>query len=127
MSRTKPEIALDEIDRLIAAGVRFGTVLADAGYGLSAAFRQGLGARNPTWAVGISKHQKVYPHDVALSFLSSTTEGRASIRSPIPFQPQPKQSWKEPLGRRSVGVTALTARSNDERIYYLSIRRPRRH
>ncbi|MEZ2224513.1 IS701 family transposase, partial [Rhizobium sp. RCC_161_2] len=44
ISRTKPEIALDEIDRLIAAGVRFGTVLADAGYGLSAAFRQGLSA-----------------------------------------------------------------------------------
>ena len=41
MSRTKPEIAFDEIDRLIVAGVRFGTVLADAGYGLSAAFRQG--------------------------------------------------------------------------------------
>ncbi|MGF6176763.1 SRSO17 transposase [Ensifer sp. 4252] len=31
ISRTKPEIALEEIDRLIAAGVRFGTVLADAG------------------------------------------------------------------------------------------------
>lgn len=30
-SHTKPEIALSEIDRLIAAGVRFGTVLADAG------------------------------------------------------------------------------------------------
>jgi SRSO17 transposase len=44
-SRTKPEIALNEIDRLIAAGVRFGTVLADAGYGLSAAFRQGLSGR----------------------------------------------------------------------------------
>ena len=68
MSRTKPEIALVEIDRLIAAGVRFGTVLADAGYGLSAAFRQGLSARKLTWAVGIPKHQKVYPHDVALIF-----------------------------------------------------------
>ena len=29
--RTKPEIALAEIDRVIAAGIRFGTVLADAG------------------------------------------------------------------------------------------------
>ncbi len=66
--RTKPEIALEEIDRLIAAGMRFGTVLADAGYGLSAAFRQGLSARGLTWAVGIPKHQKVYPHDVALIF-----------------------------------------------------------
>jgi SRSO17 transposase len=37
ISRTKPEIAIDEIDQLIAAGMRFGTVLADAGYGLSRA------------------------------------------------------------------------------------------
>jgi len=42
---SKPEIALEEIDRLMAAGVRFGAVLADAGYGLSAPFRQGLSAR----------------------------------------------------------------------------------
>jgi SRSO17 transposase len=38
-ARTKPEIALAEIDRMIAAGVRFGCVLADAGYGMSAPFR----------------------------------------------------------------------------------------
>jgi len=34
-----------EIDRVIAAVVRFGFVLADAGYGLSAPFRQGLTTR----------------------------------------------------------------------------------
>src|SRR5271157_2721284 len=45
LARTKSEIALAELDRLIAAGVRFGTVLADAGYGLSAPFRYGLTAR----------------------------------------------------------------------------------
>jgi len=39
-ARTKPEIALAEIDRVIAAGVRFGCVLADAGYGLNAPFRK---------------------------------------------------------------------------------------
>jgi SRSO17 transposase len=64
--RTKPEMALAEIDRVIAAGVRFRAVLADAGYGLSAPFRQGLSARGLFWAVGIPRHQKVYPADVQL-------------------------------------------------------------
>ena len=66
--RTKPEMALAELDRLRAAGVSFGVVLADAGYGLSAPFRQGLSARGLAWAVGIPRHQKVYPADVALIF-----------------------------------------------------------
>jgi len=64
--RSKPEIALAEIDRAMAAGVRFGCVLADAGYGLSAPFRQGLTARGLAWAVGIPRHLKVYPVDVKL-------------------------------------------------------------
>lgn len=55
-SRTKPQIALHEFDRLNAVGIRFGTVLADAGYGLSAAFRQGLSGRGLTWTVGIPKY-----------------------------------------------------------------------
>jgi SRSO17 transposase len=65
-ARTKPEMALLEIDRIIAAGVRFGCVLADAGYGLSAPFRQGLTARKLAWAVGIPRHLKVYPADVQM-------------------------------------------------------------
>jgi SRSO17 transposase len=65
-ARTKPEMALAEIDRIIAAGVRFGCVLADAGYGLSAPFRQELTARKLTWAVGIPRHLKVYPADVQM-------------------------------------------------------------
>ena len=65
-ARTKPEIALAEIDRVMAAGVRFGCVLADAGYGLSAPFRQGLTARKLAWAVGIPRHLKMYPVDVRL-------------------------------------------------------------
>jgi SRSO17 transposase len=65
-ARTKPELALLEIDRAIAARVRFGCVLADAGYGLSAPFRQGLTARKLAWAVGIPRHLKVYPADVQM-------------------------------------------------------------
>jgi SRSO17 transposase len=66
MARTKPEIALAEIDRVMAAGVRFGCVLADAGYRSSAPFRQELTARNLAWAVGIPRHLKVYPVGVQL-------------------------------------------------------------
>src|SRR6476619_3131529 len=65
-ARTKPELALVEIERAIAAGVRFGCVLADAGYGMSAPFRRGLTARKLTWAVGIPRHLKVYPADVKM-------------------------------------------------------------
>src|ERR1044071_6852912 len=65
-ARTKPEVALAEIDRAIAAGVRFGCVLADAGYGMSAPFRQALTARKLLWAVGIPRHLKVYPADVQM-------------------------------------------------------------
>jgi SRSO17 transposase len=65
-AQTKPELALLEIDRAIAAGVRFGCVLADAGYGLSAPFRQGLTARKLAWAVGIPRHLKVYPANVQM-------------------------------------------------------------
>jgi SRSO17 transposase len=65
---TKPEVALQEIDRIRAVGVRFGCVLADAGYGLSAPFRQALSDRGLAWAVGIPFKQKVYPVDVAMIF-----------------------------------------------------------
>ena len=43
-------------------------MLADAGYGQSAPFRQELTRRNLTWAVGIPRHLKVYPVGVQLIF-----------------------------------------------------------
>ena len=66
--RTKPEIALAQIDRARATGLRFGCVLADAGYGLSAPFRKALSERGLRWTVGIPFKQKVYPVDVAMIF-----------------------------------------------------------
>src|SRR5207248_5056574 len=74
--RSKPEIALAEIDRAMAAKVRFGCVLADAGYGLSAPFRQGLTERGLAWAVGIPRHLKVYPVDVKLIWPITQVRGK---------------------------------------------------
>jgi SRSO17 transposase len=65
---TKPEIALNEIDRVRAAGVRFGCVLADAGYGHSAPFRNGLSARGLVWSVGVPRTRKVFTTGVGLLF-----------------------------------------------------------
>ena len=61
-----PHVVLLQPARVIATGVCFGCVLADAGYGLSAPFRQGLTARKLAWAVGIPRHLKVYPADVQM-------------------------------------------------------------
>jgi len=65
-ARSKGEIALAEIDRVLAAGVRCAIALADAGYGASAEFRHGLDARKLRWAVGIPRNQKVYTTTVRL-------------------------------------------------------------
>jgi SRSO17 transposase len=83
--RTKGEIALAELDRLREAGARFGVVLADPGYGSSAAFRHGLDARHLRWAVGIACNQKVYAPDVHLV----APTGRA--RTPVPDQ-EPREA-----------------------------------
>lgn len=61
---TKGTIALAQIDAALADGVRFGVVVADAGYGSASAFRDGLTQRGLLWAVGVQPMQKVYPADV---------------------------------------------------------------
>ena len=82
--RTKGAIALAELDRVSAAGVRVGTVLADAGYGASAAFRQALTARGLTWAVGIPHTQKVFPAHVRLRTPRPRPGGGRPRTHPVP-------------------------------------------
>ena len=110
--RSKGAIALEEIDRLRAAGVRFGCALADSGYGRGAAFRRGLAARAPLWAVGIPKAQKVYPAAVKLRWPAAQGKGRprrhgvpnqrpvtaAAALKHVPWRPiQWRQGTKGPL------------------------------
>ena len=82
--RSKGEIALAELDRVRAAGVRFGVVLADAGYGMSAEFRHGLDERRLPWAVGIPRTQKVYTTAVRLRW-PRATRGRPR-KTPVPSE-----------------------------------------
>ena len=81
--RPKWQIGLDEIDRVLASGARFGCVLADAEYGKAAEFRHGLSERKLPWAVGILPTQKVYPADVTLSHPARKATGRPR-KHPVP-------------------------------------------
>jgi SRSO17 transposase len=74
--RSKPMIALEELDRLRALGVRFDTVVADAGYGHGAEFRQGLSDRGLAWAVGVPSTQSVYTTAVDLTWPMAKTGRR---------------------------------------------------
>ncbi|EIM31015.1 IS701 family transposase [Microvirga lotononidis] len=82
VERSKPEIALEELQRVMQAGVSFGAVVTDAGYGISAPFRQSLSALGLLWAVGIPRIQKVYPADVRLGPAPHTRGGPR--KTPIP-------------------------------------------
>jgi len=96
--RPKGAIALGELDRALAAGVRFGVVLADAGYGTSADFRAGLTARGLTWAVGVLPAQKVYPADVTLTPPTKGATGRPQ-KHPVPSRASvPAEAMIDGLG-----------------------------
>jgi SRSO17 transposase len=57
---TKPEIALELLDGVRAEGLPGRAVVADAGYGVSEAFRDGLEARGLSYAVGVTGELVVF-------------------------------------------------------------------
>jgi SRSO17 transposase len=59
--RTKWEIALSALDSLLAEDIPRAPVLADAGYGVVTAFREGLTQRRLSYAVGISAETSLWP------------------------------------------------------------------
>lgn len=94
--RPKWRIALEEVRRLKNAGVRFGTVLADAGYGACADFRRGLSAEGLLWAVGITCEQKLYPENASARMPRDPPVGRPRKR-PVPTHA--RRSAKEIIAR----------------------------
>jgi SRSO17 transposase len=119
--QTKGAIALAELDRLRAAGVTFGCVLADTGYGASAEFRHALTDRGLTWAVGVPRIQKVYPIDVGLRRARTQPGGRPRVH-PAPTRARAtaeavlaRARWRW-LSWRDGTKGPLTARFAAERI-----------
>ena len=104
-ARTKPEIALAEIDRVIAAGLRFGCVLADADFGQSEPFWQGLVARRLTWAVGISRRLKVHPIDTRFIEPVGAAKAAEDILAEAKWQ---TLSWRNaPTGKLEASFAAV--------------------
>jgi SRSO17 transposase len=60
-SLTKPQIALELLDRVRAEGLPGWAVVADAGYGVSREFRDGLAARKLSYLVGVTSDFVVFP------------------------------------------------------------------
>ena len=61
---TKPQIALQQIQGLLSQGAPRHCVLADAGYGIDYAFRQGLSYQGLAYVVGITSVVVVWPPGV---------------------------------------------------------------
>ena len=83
--------------RLKKEGVRFGTVLADAGYGVCAEFRRSLSEEKLLWAVGIISEQKLYPTNAGVRMPRDAAVGPRRKR-PIPTHA--RRSAKEIIAQR---------------------------
>jgi SRSO17 transposase len=101
LERTKPAIALEELDRVMALGVRFDMVVADAGYGHGGEFRRGLSDRGLAWAVGVACTQLVYTPAVELSWPVAKT-GRPRKRPVASEEPIAAEAMVETVPWRRV-------------------------
>lgn len=122
--KTKWQIALEEIDRVIAAGARFDWVLGDTEYGKPAAIRAALSARKLTYILAIPPSQKVYSCAVTLGPPSSPrgrhpipseeSQDVATLLKNLPMKAWQRLTWRygsqEPLAAR---FTALRVRAAD--------------
>ena len=78
--RTKWEIALEQLDAAIAAGVRRHIMLADAGYGDATEFRTGIEERGLKYVVAVSGIPTIWRPGVTPSVPSAPKVGRPSTR-----------------------------------------------
>jgi SRSO17 transposase len=132
---TKGALAWAQIEAALAAGIPKGVVLADAGYGDEAAFRDRLDANGLTYAVGIRQTAKVWWGEYQPAAVAAQTRERPRLRlkrdalhQPIsvldlaralPAKSYRTVTWREGtntrLGSRFAGVRCRAAQSNRPR------------
>jgi SRSO17 transposase len=106
---TKPEIALELLDRVRAEGLPGWAVVADAGYGVSGELREGLETRGLSYIVGVTGDFVVFPQEPRWQWPAASARGRPRSRprlaegspAPIALSELAKQarlrrvSWRE--------------------------------
>lgn len=89
-SLTKAQIALELLDRVRGEGLPGCVAVADAGYGVSGAFRAGLAARGLTYIVGVTEDFVVFPEKPTWVPPPSSGRGRPATRPRLaPGSPPP--------------------------------------
>ena len=87
---TKPEIALELLDRVRAEGLPGRVVVADAGYGVSGDFRDGLGTRGSSYIAGVTEDFVVFTKEPLWVRPAGSGRGRPRTRPRLaPDNPRP--------------------------------------
>ena len=116
--RTKPRIALAQIETALAEGVAPGTVLADAGYGNDGAFRDGITALGLDYVVGVLGNATVWPPGTTPTVPAWRGQGRRPKRlrrggdgAPVRVLAEdlPPEAWRTVTWRQGV-AEALASR-----------------
>jgi SRSO17 transposase len=108
---TKPEMALELLDRVRAEGLPGQVVVADAGYGVSGEFRDGLAARGLSYVVGVTEDVVVFCQEPRWQLPARTrgangrprTRARLAQDSPRPValrELAPSVRWREVTWRQ---------------------------
>lgn len=96
---TKPQIALELLDRVRAEGLAGRAVVADAGYGASGDFRAGLAARGLAYVVGVTEDFVVFDEPPTWAPPRPATGGRPQSRPQLAEGSPPPVALRE-LARR---------------------------
>jgi len=102
---TKPEIALELLDRVRGEGLPGGAVVTDAGYGASGEFRAGVAARGLIYMAGVTGEFVVFPELPRWVEPTRADTGRPATRPQLaPGSPPPLslQELAQRLRRRKV-------------------------
>jgi SRSO17 transposase len=134
--QTKPEIALAQITSALDQGLAPGVVLADAGYGSSSGFRDGLAELGLGFIVGVSGTTTVWPQGMRPAVPRGSGRGRppkrlrrggddapveqvAALAESLPAQAWQAVSWREgaaeALASRFVALRVRPAQGDHRR------------